>query len=79
MPGTSRVQNWLPTPGATMDLTTLSIYVQDHWAASDHFSFDLGIRFEKADSEATGDIIGADTHSIVPRLGMTYDPHGDGR
>jgi hypothetical protein len=75
----SRVQNWLPTPGASMDLTTLSFYVQDHWAASDHFSFDVGIRFEKANSEATGDIIGADTHSIVPRLGMTYDPRGDGR
>ena len=36
------------------------------------------MRVEKADSEATGDIIGADTHSIVPRLGMTYDPAGDG-
>jgi len=79
VPGVSRVQNWLPTPGATMDITTLSFYLQDHWAASDHFSFDLGVRFEKADSEATGDIIGADTHSIVPRLGMTYDPGGDGR
>jgi hypothetical protein len=79
VPGVSRVQNWLPTLGATMDVTTTSFYVQDHWAASDHFSFDLGLRFEKADSEATGDIISADTHAIVPRLGMTYDPRGDGR
>jgi hypothetical protein len=79
VPGTSRVQNWLPTLGATMDITTNSFYVQDHWAASDHFSFDLGLRFEKANSEATGDIIGADTSSFVPRLGMTYDPRGDGR
>ena len=78
VPGVSRVQNWLPTVGATMDVTTLSFYVQDHWAASDRFSFDLGMRFEKADSEATGDIIGADTHSIVPRLGMTFDPTGNG-
>jgi hypothetical protein len=79
VPGTSRVQNWLPTPGATMDVTTTSFYVQDHWAASDRFSFDLGMRFEKADSEATGDIVSADTHSLVPRLGMTYDIRGDGR
>ena len=79
VPGVSRVQNWLPTPGATMDLTTLSFYVQDRWAAGDHFSFDLGVRFETANSEATGDIVGADTHSIVPRLGLTYDPRGDGR
>jgi TonB dependent receptor len=79
VPGVSRVQNWLPTPGATMDLTTLSFYVQDRWAASDNFSFDLGVRFETANSEATGDIVGADTHSIVPRLGVTFDPRGDGR
>jgi outer membrane receptor protein involved in Fe transport len=79
VPGVSQVQNWLPTPGATMDLTTLSFYVQDRWAASDNLSFDLGIRFETANSEATGDIVGADTHSIVPRLGVTFDPRGDGR
>jgi carboxypeptidase family protein len=79
VPGISQVQNWLPTLGATMDLNTTSVYVQDHWAASDHFSFDIGVRYEKGTSEATGDIIGADTHSFVPRLGMTYDPHGDGR
>jgi hypothetical protein len=79
VPGVSRVQNWLPTIGATMDVTTTSFYVQDHWAASDRFSFDLGLRFETADSEATGDIVGADTQSIVPRLGMTYDVRGDGK
>jgi hypothetical protein len=79
VPGVSRVQNWLPTLGATMDVITRSFYVQDHWAASDRFSFDLGMRFEKADSEATGDIVGADTHSLVPRLGMTYDLRGDGK
>jgi hypothetical protein len=79
VPGVSRIQNWLPTLGAEMDVVTQSFYVQDHWAAGDHFSFDLGMRFEKANSEATGDIIGADTHSIVPRLGMTFDPRGDGQ
>jgi Carboxypeptidase regulatory-like domain len=79
VPGTSRVQNWLPTPGATMDITTLSFYAQDTWAANDHFTFDLGFRAEKADSEATGDIIGADTSSFVPRLGMTFDPAGNGQ
>jgi outer membrane receptor for ferrienterochelin and colicin len=77
VPGVSRVQNWLPTIGATMDITTKSFYVQDHWAASDRFSFDLGVRFERADSRTTGDIVGADTHSFVPRLGVSYDLLGD--
>jgi hypothetical protein len=79
VPGVSQVQNWLPTLGATMDITTNSFYVQDHWAASSRLSFDLGVRFEKANSEATGDIVGADTHSIVPRLGVSFDPLGDGK
>jgi len=79
VPGVSRLQNWLPTLGAKMDITTQSYYVQDHWSASGRLTFDLGVRFEKADSEATGDIIGADTHSIVPRLGLSFDPLGDGK
>jgi hypothetical protein len=79
VPGTSRVQNWLPTRGAEMDMTTLSFYVQDSWAATSRLSVDAGVRFESANSDATGDIVGADTSSVVPRLGMSYDLTADGR
>jgi outer membrane receptor protein involved in Fe transport len=79
IPGTSQVQNWLPTVGASMDLTTLSIYGQDTWAVNDRLTVDVGIRYEKANSEASGDIVGADTSSFVPRLGLSYDLTGDGR
>ena len=37
------------------------------------------MRFEHVRSEATGDIIGADTDTLVPRLAATYDISGDGR
>ncbi len=78
-PGVSRVQNWMATRGATMKVDTLSLYVQDRWALNRNVTFDLGVRYERARSEATGDIVGADTDSLVPRLAATWDVKGDGK
>jgi hypothetical protein len=75
----SRVENWLSVPGSQIDINTLSLYVQDRWAVNPHLTVDLGLRWEKVRSEATGDIIGADTDAIMPRLGATFDPRGNGR
>jgi len=40
---------------------------------------DLGLRFEDVNSEATGDIVGADTRTWMPRLGISFDVEGNGR
>ncbi|MGH9349013.1 MAG: hypothetical protein ACRD26_17280, partial [Vicinamibacterales bacterium] len=77
--GLSRLENWLPTRGAQIDITTQSFYVHDRWAYNPNLTLDLGVRFELNDSEATGDIIGVDTSRIVPRLGATYDLTGEGK
>ena len=53
--------------------------MNDEWALNEHFSFNLGVRGETVDSEATGGITTVDTSSVVPRLGVAYDPLGDGR
>lgn len=79
VPGLSQVQHWMATPGARIDITTISLYAQDHWALSSRVSLDLGVRMENVTSDATGDIVGADTGAIVPRLGVSFDPSGDGR
>ena len=79
VPGLSQVQHWMSTPGARIDITTLSIYAQDHWSLSNRVSLDLGVRLEDVRSNATGDIVGADTGAIVPRLGISFDPTGDGK
>ena len=71
--------NWLPTRGAKIDINTTSFFVNDEWALNEHFSFNLGVRGETVDSEATGGITTVDTSSVVPRLGVAYDPLGDGR
>lgn len=73
------LENWLPLRGASLDIETTSLYVQDHWAANDHWSFDLGMRYEKVRSDATGTASGLDTQAIVPRLAAAYDVKGDGQ
>ena len=71
--------NWLARRGARIDINTTSFFVNDEWALDEHFSFNLGVRGEMIDSEATGGITTVDTSSVVPRLGVAYDPLGDGR
>jgi hypothetical protein len=78
-PGVSRVQNWLPTLGAVVNINTSSFYFQDHWIASPRLTLELGTRFEMVRSNATGDIVTVDTTTLVPRLGATYDLEGNGR
>ena len=73
------ILNWLATRGARIDINTTSFFVNDEWALDEHFSFNLGVRGETIDSEATGGITTVDTSSVVPRLGVAYDPLGDGR
>ena len=71
--------NWLASRGARIDINTTSYFVNDEWALNEHFSFNLGVRGETVDSDATGGITTVDTSSVVPRLGVAYDPIGDGR
>ena len=77
-PGTV-LQDWKPARGATLNVDTLSFYLNDSWRVGTHLSFNLGFRAEKVDSDATGSVASLDTSAIVPRLAAVYDPLGDGR
>jgi hypothetical protein len=79
IPNTSRMYEWLATRGARIDIKTASFYAHDRWAVNRRLTVDAGLRFESVRSEATGDIIGADTDTLVPRLAATFDATGDGR
>jgi hypothetical protein len=79
VPGFSRIQNWIATRGAVLDITTQSVYVHDRWAFNSRLTFDVGVRGEFVRSEATGGIVGVDTNTWVPRLGASWDPAGDGQ
>lgn len=75
----TRMTNWLASRGATLNIITLSLYAQDRWTVNERVSADLGVRYERVRSEATGGIVGADTDTVVPRLGVSVDVMGDGR
>ena len=79
VPNVSRVQVWLPRRGATIDIGTTSLFVNDHWTATTRLTLDLGLRFESVGSEATGDLEPVSARTLVPRLGAAYDLTGDGR
>lgn len=79
VPGDTLIGRWIPTRGAAIDLTTQSFYLNDRWQFNNNWSANLGVRYEKVRSEATGGIVGADTDTIVPRLALSYDVKGDGK
>ena len=79
VPGASQLENWIATRGATLDIRTLSFYLQDNWAIGPRLTLNLGVRHEIVKSEATGGIVGVDTTTTVPRLAATYNLFGHGR
>ncbi|MQA29313.1 MAG: TonB-dependent receptor plug domain-containing protein [Luteitalea sp.] len=79
VPGETQIENWVAVRGAKLNVNNHSIYVQDHWTVNRHVSADLGFRYERVRSVATGNIIGVDTDTIVPRLALAYDVDGNGR
>jgi hypothetical protein len=78
-PGETFVFNYIPTRGAELDIDHNSAYAQDHWRISGRLTADVGIRFEKVNSEASGGITGVDSHRTVPRLALAFDPSGRGK
>jgi hypothetical protein len=71
--------NWRAVRGSALYIDTLSLYVQDRWQAGNRVTADIGLRFEDVNSEATGGILGADTRTWLPRLGISVDIEGNGR
>jgi hypothetical protein len=78
-PDNTLIEHWIASRGAELKIKTTSLYAQDQWRANRHLTVNLGIRYEKVRSDATGGIIGVDTDTVVPRLAATYDINGDGR
>jgi hypothetical protein len=79
IPGETQIEHWVAVRGATLNVNNNSVYAQDHWTLNRKLSADLGFRYERVRSAATGNIIGVDTDTIVPRLALAYDVAGNGR
>ena len=79
IPNATEVFHYISTPGAVLNIDNNSLYGQDHWRVNPRLSLDLGVRFEKVQSDATGTSNGVDAHRTMPRLAAAFDPNGDGR
>src|SRR5687767_3835132 len=77
IPGSTTVGNTLPTRGAELDIRTTSFYLQDRWTLA-RLTLDLGLRYERATSEATGGAPSIGAQSLVPRVAASYALREDG-
>jgi hypothetical protein len=74
------VIRWTPIFASSngTNFKTDSAFLNDKWRLNNNFSFNIGIRFDKNDGkDSDGKLVAKDTN-ISPRLGVTYDPKGDG-
>ena len=80
VPGGGLILNWLAERGAVLNVDTTTLYLNDRWTLNNHWGFNLGLRYEQVRSDTTSpSIAGIDTTTIVPRLGVDFDPTGSGR
>ncbi len=57
---------------------TNSFYVNDSWQLNEHWSFNLGLRYDENDGANSAGATIADDSKVSPRLGLSYDAKGDG-
>jgi outer membrane receptor protein involved in Fe transport len=58
---------------------THAFFVNDTWAASRNWTFNLGVRFDANRGKNSSGQLVADGSLVSPRLGVVFDPSGDGR
>jgi hypothetical protein len=59
---------------------THSVFVNDRWNLNDHWTFNVGVRWDKNDAMSGAKTFQiADDSAFSPRLAVHYDIYGDGR
>jgi hypothetical protein len=73
------LENWVAQRGARIEIQTQSLFINDRWNLNDHWSFNLGARYEDVGGDASDGQRPVASDAIVPRLAASYDIHGDGK
>lgn len=80
VPGQSWIQNWpILQESLQSDAQTQSLFVNDKWDLNQHWSFNLGVRFDQNDAVDQAGNRTSDDQGFSPRVSAIYDVFGDGR
>jgi hypothetical protein len=71
---------WDPVPALskTSDFAMRSVFLNDKWDLNNHFSFNVGARFDTSFGKNQAGVKTVDDSAISPRLAATFDLKGDG-
>lgn len=79
-PGQTRIE-WYPIlqPSLGSDLVTDSAFLEDRLELGRHWSFNLGVRYDRnRDRDSRGELVSS-SGAWSPRLSFRFDPKGEGR
>jgi hypothetical protein len=80
--GTSSRIYWLPILVASQgsQYASHAFYINDSWVLNKHWTFNIGLRYNKNDAvSGDGSFQIDDSSALSPRLGANFDVWGDGR
>jgi hypothetical protein len=79
-PDSSEIE-WDPVPALskTSDFATRSGFLNDKWELNNHWSFNVGVRYDKAFGTDQAGNKTVDDSAFSPRLAARYDLRGDGK
>ena len=66
-------------PSQGSSLATDSLFINDKWDLNNHWTFNLGVRYDKNDAVDSFGTKTSDDEAVSPRLSAMYDVRGDGR
>jgi hypothetical protein len=61
------------------DFRTHSLFFNDSWTFNAHLTFNLGVRWDRNQGRDSADQLRAKDSAISPRVGLVWDPSGEGR